>query len=295
MSTQSQRLGIVVGVDGTSSSTRAADWAAREAAGRAGQLTLVNVVPTVAPSGWLDAPMAEDYWGEREQRGREHLDDALAAAGRILGDHATVRVRTMMVHDEPVPGLVSLSKEADLVVVGCRGLGALPGILLGSVSRGLVHHAHCPVAVIHDEDPSTDRPDKAPVVVGVDGSPASLSAVEIAFDAASRRGVDLVVVHTYSDDDSLMDPMDWDELESVGGEVLSERLAGWQERYPDVAVRRVLKRSNPAKSIVEQSKAAQLVVVGSHGRGGFAGMLLGSVSTSVVHAAHVPVIVARPA
>jgi nucleotide-binding universal stress UspA family protein len=92
-----------------------------------------------------------------------------------------------------------------------------------------------------------------------------------------------------------MDPMDWHELENMGAEVLSERLAGYQERYPDVNVRRVLKRSSPAKSILEESKAAQLVVVGSHGRGGFAGMLLGSVSTSVAHAARVPVIVARPA
>jgi nucleotide-binding universal stress UspA family protein len=295
MSTQSQHLGIVVGVDGTPSSARAVEWAAREAARRASPLTLVYVVPTVAPSGWLDAPMDEDYWGEREERGRKLLDEAFAEVGKILGGKASVQVRTTMVHDEPVPALTNLSKEADLVVAGCRGLGALPGILLGSVTRGLIHHAHCPVAVIHDEDPSTARPDKAPVVVGVDGSAASLSAVEIAFDAASRRGVDLVVVHTFSDDDTLMDPMDWHELENMGAEVLSERLAGYQERYPDVNVRRVLKRSSPAKSIVEQSKAAQLVVVGSHGRGGFAGMLLGSVSTSVAHAARVPVIVARPA
>lgn len=295
MSTQSQHLGIVVGVDGTPSSARAVDWAAHEAARRGSPLTLVHVVPTVARSGWLDAPMDENYWGEREERGRTLLDEAVAAVGKILGDNASVHVRTTIVHDEPVPALTNLSKEADMVVAGCRGLGALPGILLGSVSRGLVHHAHCPVAVIHDEDPSVDRPDKAPVVVGVDGSPASLSAVEIAFDAASRRGVDLVVVHTYSDDDTLMDPMNWDEVENVGAEILSERLAGYQERYPDVSVQRVLKRTNPAKSIVEQAKAAQLVVVGSHGRGGFAGMLLGSVSTSVAHAARVPVIVARSA
>lgn len=295
MSTQSQHLGIVVGVDGTPSSTRAVDWAAREAARHTSPLTLVHVVPTVAPSGWLDAPMDEDYWGEREERGRKLLDEALGPVGKILGDPATVQVRTSIVHDEPVPALANLSKEADLVVVGCRGLGALPGMVLGSVSRGLIHHAHSPVAVIHDEDPSVDRPDNAPVVVGVDGSAASLSAVEIAFDAASRRGVDLVVVHTYSDDDTLMDPMDWDELQTAGAEVLSERLAGWQERYPDVNVRRVLKRSSPARSIVEESKAAQLVVVGSHGRGGFAGMLLGSVSTAVVQAARVPVVVARPA
>ncbi len=77
-----------------------------------------------------------------------------------------------------------------MVVVGCRGQGAVARVLLGSVSSGLVHHAHCPVAVIHDEDPLTARSPQAPVVVGVDGSPTSELATEIAFDEASpRRGI----------------------------------------------------------------------------------------------------------
>ena len=86
-----------------------------------------------------------------------------------------------------------------MIVVGCRGLGAIGRRLLGSVSSGLVHHAHCPVAVIHDEDPMMPHPSEAPVVVGIDGSPASEQATAIAFEEASRRGVDLVAVHAWSD------------------------------------------------------------------------------------------------
>ena len=86
-----------------------------------------------------------------------------------------------------------------MIVVGCRGLGAIGRRLLGSVSWGLVHHAHCPVAVIHDEDPLMPTPAMAPVVVGIDGSPASEAATAIAFEEASRRGVELVAVHAWSD------------------------------------------------------------------------------------------------
>ena len=94
------------------------------------------------------------------------------------------------------PALVDISKDAEMIVVGCRGLGGVQGLLLGSVSTGLVHHSHCPVAVIHGEDLVMNSAD-APVVVGIDGSPASELATAIAFDEASRRGVGLVALHTW--------------------------------------------------------------------------------------------------
>ena len=139
-------------------------------------------------------------------------------------------------------------------------------------------------------------PAMAPVVVGIDGSPASESATAIAFDEASRRGVELVAVHAWSDYAvSELPGIEWSDLQKQAEETLAERLAGWQERYPDVTVRRVVVLDRPAHQLLEQSESAQLTVVGSHGRGGFAGMLLGSVSSAVAESARMPVIVARPA
>lgn len=179
-----------------------------------------------------------------------------------------------------------------MVVVGSRGAGLVSRMLLGSVSSGIVRHAHCPVAVIHADEPTPDP--QAPVLVGVDGSPASEAATEFAFDEASRRGVDLVALHAWSDVGVFpLLGMDWHQLEAEGQETLAERLAGWQERYPDVQVRRRLVCDQPAHRLLEESLDAQLVVVGSHGRGGFAGMLLGSVSSAIAHSAKVPVIVVR--
>ena len=138
------------------------------------------------------------------------------------------------------------------------------------------------------------HPAQAPVLVGIDGSPASELATAIAFDEASRRSVDLVALHAWSDVEAAEFPgVDWSTLESLADEILVQRLAGWHERYPDVSVRRVVVCDRPAQQLIEQAESAQLVVIGSHGRGGFEGTLLGSVSATVVQSARMPVIVAR--
>lgn len=295
MSTSKTHHGVVVGVDGSPPSKVAVDWAAREAAMREVPLTIVHVMQATTVTMWPEVPMPRELAVRFEKAGQAILDDARVVAEDATAGSAAIRVDTELISAGVLPTLIDLSKGADMIVVGCRGLGAIGRRLLGSVSWGLIHHANCPVAVIHDEDPLMPTPAMAPVVVGIDGSPASESATAIAFDEASRRGVELVAVHAWSDFAvSELPGIEWSDVEKQAEETLAERLAGWQERYPDVTIRRVVVLDRPAHQLLEQSESAQLTVVGSHGRGGFAGMLLGSVSSAVAESARMPVMVARP-
>ncbi|BBY82311.1 universal stress protein [Mycolicibacterium pulveris] len=292
MATASGRHGIVVGVDGSPASKVAVDWAAREAAMRDSALTLVHVMPTARfwPEGATPSRIDRLYRAQAQQ----WLREAAKVAGEATGAHG--RIDTRLLDGAVLPALVDLSKDAQLIVVGCRGQGSIARRLMGSISRGLVQRAHCPVGIIHDEDPLMPRPvAQAPVVVGVDGSAASEPAAEIAFDEASRRGVELVAVHAWMDDTTFELPADeWSAThKDMTEQTLTKQLARWQQRYPEVPVRRVVVRDQPARQLVKQADDAQLVVVGSHGRGGFAGMLLGSVATAVAESARMPVIVAR--
>jgi nucleotide-binding universal stress UspA family protein len=296
MSKLSRHPGIVVGVDGSPRSNGAVRWAARAAELRNVSLTLVHVVPPTAGE-WLESSLLPAWMHAQRERGRQVLEDALAVAKESC-QRGPAQIYCEMPSATSVGALIDLSKDADLIVTGCLGTGTLRGRHLGSVSSGLVYHAQCPVAIIHDGIQLASNT-AAPVLLGVDGSPESELATAIAFDEASRRKVGLVALHAWSDVgafDSVGGDLHgarWPELKAIEDEALAERLAGWSERYPDVSVRRIVVRGEPARQLVDQSESAQLVVVGSHGRGGFAGMLLGSVSTAVVLLARVPVIVAR--
>lgn len=291
MTSAAEARPIVVGVDGSPESKAAVDWAARDAALRGLPLKLLHALNPPVVMAFPEVPMPTGYLQWQQDEGRSLLEHATATAREAAED---IEIISDMVAGPSVPTLVDASRDASMVVTGSRGRGALARGLLGSVSNGLVRHAACPVAVIHDEDPLMAHPAQAPVVVGIDGSPASEKAVAIAFEEASLRGVDLMAVHAWSDSMVFEFPgTDWSTLQAMGEETLSERLAGWQERYPDVLVRRTVVADRPAHQLLEQAESAQLLVVGSHGRGGFAGMLLGSVSTAVINNARMPVIVAR--
>ncbi|MDW5611376.1 MULTISPECIES: universal stress protein [Mycolicibacterium] len=285
--------GIVAAVDGSATSQLAAVWAAREASLRDVPVTVVHVQPTDEFSPWLDVPITAESTVARDRRAAEIVAEAVHAVTGALQGRREVPVRELLLADPLMPALIDVSKDADMIVVGCRGLGAVGRLLLGSTTSALVHHARCPVVVIHDEDRVVSREASAPVVVGVDASPASELAVAIAFDEASRRGVELVAVHTWTNSADFYVDVAVEALAEQADEELAQRLAGFGEQYPDVVVRRVVGQDNPAHRLVEESHRAQLLVVGSHGRGGFAGLLLGSVGWAVAQAARVPVIVAR--
>ena len=296
MSKLSTHLGVVVGVDGSPGSKVAVQWAARDAELRNVPLTLVHVLPATAGT-WLESSLVPAWMRGQRERGRQAIDEALKIAGESA-QRGSAQIDCAMPSAITVPTLVDMSKDADLIVVGCLGTGTLRGRHMGSVSSGLIYHAHCPVAVIHDGVQLNADAARAPVLVGIDGSRESELATAIAFDEASRRKVGLTALHAWSDVSVLnafasFSGPGWPALRAVEDEILAERLAGWGERYPDVPVSRLIERDEPARGIVDASESAQLVVVGGHGRGGFAGMLLGSVSAAVVLLARVPVIVAR--
>lgn len=286
---------VLVGADGSGPSTSAVEWAAHEAVLHKAPLRIVHVMQWPPGSAtWSEIPAPPGLADQLKHNGEHVLQEARKVAEDVVGGDVEIHVDPVVVADNVVAALADLSETAQLLVVGCRGLGPIGRRLLGSVTAGLIRHARCPIAVIHDESKGSAVAVTAPVVVGVDGSPVSEKALAFAFEEASRRGAPLLAVHAWSDAGVGGYPgVQWDDLRVQAEECLAERLAGWRERYPDVNVRPEVVLDGPERRLLKRSQIAQLTVVGSHGRGGFVGLLLGSVSTTVAEAAERPVVVVR--
>lgn len=278
--------GVLVGVDGSEPSLQALDWAVAEATARGKTLT----VCCVAVAGDAEQPMlwngedcvlvrADEVVRQAVERARKSAPDLAVDGEVVLGD--------------PAQQLLHRALDAELVVLGARGLGAFVGLLVGSVSEQVTARASAPVVVVRD-DPAPNRP----VLVGVDGSAANRAAVEFAFAAAARRRVELVAL-------SAAEPR-WiapaigspaplaPDVDGIQQEVrarLDDVLRPWTDRYPDVTVRRVAVAGGAAGALIKASSEASLAVVGSRGHGTLAAALLGSVGRHVLHHAECPVAV----
>ncbi|MFF9020527.1 universal stress protein [Streptomyces eurythermus] len=262
---------VVAGTDGSSSSFAAVETAAGEARRRRADLRVVYALnwpvrPMYSP---LDTTPINRLVSEAAERARGVAPEVTVTEAVLPGDTVSV--------------LEAESREADLLVLGARGAGGLLGMLLGSTAASVTAHSRCPVMVARGESPGT-----GPVVLCVDGSPASEAAVEFAFAEAALRGAQLAAVHVWLPDHAPPGT----GVESAE-RLLAQALVGYAEKYPDVTVRREVASGEVREVLIERSRTAQLVIAGARGRGGFTGLLLGSVSQALLHHAHGSVAVVR--
>ncbi len=287
---------VIVGYDGSPSSQAALAWAMEEAAQRRLPVLVVHAYMPSVPTAGIGYGVAVDptYAQELAEEAREVLAEGLALAAHARPE---VPVEGRLMSGSTAMALLEIAENTTMVVLGSRGLGGFSGLLLGSVGVQLSSHAPSPVVITRPvHDPNARR-----VVVGIDGSAVSRDALAFGFDLASRRGYDLLAVHAWD-----MPPYDviassvapppllLTDISDDEVRLTAEALAGWQEKYPDVVVEQRIIRDAPDQALVEASEHAALVAVGSRGRGGFLGLLLGSVSHTLIHHARCPVAVVRP-
>ncbi|MCS5480925.1 universal stress protein [Corynebacterium hylobatis] len=289
---------VVVAVDGSPASHNAVRWAANTANKRGIPLRLASsyTMPQFLYAEGMVPP--QELFDDLQAETMEKIDEARAIAHEVAPE---IKIGHTIAEGSPIDMLLDMAQDVTMIVMGSRGLGGLSGMVMGSVSAAVVSHATCPVVVVREDNQLEEATKYGPVVIGVDGSDVSAKATEIAFAEADARGAELVAVHTWMDmqvQASLAGlsaaQQQWEIVEQEQIDMLTERLAPMVERYPDVEVRKVITRDRPVRALVENSEGAQLLVVGSHGRGGFKGMLLGSTSRALLQSAPCPMMVVRP-
>lgn len=269
---------ILVGVDGSTASLSAVELAVREATLRRLPLRIVHVDEWAHHPAWAGTPTSA-------------LDDPKqilrAAADRALA-HASTAVETDVLAGHPAAALIEASASATLAVVGHRGHGGFPGLLLGSVAAALAGHARCPTLVVRHGPPEAGT-----VVVGIDGSPATDVAVGFAFTEAELRHAPLLALHTWAGPDILgpTDLLIYDAAAEHRAQIrrVESALEHWHARHPDVRYGWRACRGRPAHALIQASASAELVVVGVRGHGGLPGQRLGSIPHALLHHAGCPV------
>lgn len=278
---------VVAATDGSEGSLRAAEWAAGRARAHGVGLSIVRVThlhPMPSRFGaYRAASEGRDFAGHIWQRAQERLDTTVA---EIRAAHPDVDVVGELVKAESVAAtLAEISGHAMILAVGRTGESAVNRLLLGGTVAAVVQHATGPVVVV----PARTRTPDGSVVVGLDEDPTGerdRDVVEAAIREARALGVGLVAAHGWWFPEIGQAFPEVEELEREYDLMLAERTAG-----AGVDVTRVVRHNQPQHLLVDLSAEASLVVVGSRGRGGFPGLLLGSVSRSVIARAACPVMV----
>jgi nucleotide-binding universal stress UspA family protein len=281
---------VVVGVDGSDPSVQAAVYAAEAARRRGLGLLVVHITP------WQGAgeamPMAAREVGARFEESATLLVEA--AADTVRQTTGLSDVTASVVDDYPVDGLLALSAEAALIVIGRRGMGGVPGLLLGSTAGAVAQHAQCPVIALPD-DSGEAAGQRRGVVVGVEGRPGEEEVLAFAVAEAAARDTDLTAVHAWRDVTleaavgHFVPLVDWSGVEDEERRQLAEAVAGWRAEAPDVRILETVVRNRPATALLAASSRAELLVVGHRHRGRLA--RLGSTTHGLLHRASCPVAV----
>jgi nucleotide-binding universal stress UspA family protein len=279
---------VVVGVGDVYGATAELDWAAREAASSQRTLRVVRAWNLVANMFPWDSVTDRTIKADLHRHAREQLNRAQTYLRETWPE---VVVDPLLVEGPAADVLVRESDRAAVVVLGSRRLGAVGRALVGSVSTIVAARAQGPVVVV--EGLAGLPAEHSDVVVGVDGSAATQDVLAFAFDYASRRGHALRAVFCYRPD--LVARGYRHGLEERAQRWLAELTSGWQEKYPDVLIRRVVSREHPIEALAAISTGQELLVVGGHSRHARSASMLGSVSQGALHHAVCPVAVVHEA